>query len=112
MPMKPVDMSEAYWGVNPDDPAVTRAMEVYDHLDDIERSNVYRSMILAMVAYRRTGQSTYLTDNLTDGVDRMIRMDAVPGFREKLRASRTSTPVPASDTDVQALLQMLEDGIA
>ena len=110
MTMKPVDMSEAYWGVSPDDPVVTRAMEVYDHFDEIERRNVYRSMIQAMVAYRRTGQSAYLTDNLTEGVDRMIRMDAVPGFREKIRASRNRKPVPASGADIQDKLRRLEDG--
>lgn len=108
--MKRVDMAEFFWGVSPKDPDVTRAMEVYDHLDEYERRNVFRSMIFAMVAYRRTGDSGQLV-RLVEGNERMIRMDAIPGFREKLRAQRNAPPPePADPADVEALIRKLQGG--
>jgi len=108
--MKPVDMSEFFWGVSPEDPDVVNAMEVYDHLDEIERRNVYRSMIQAMVAYRREGNNTARLEALTEGTERMIRMDAIPGLREKIHAQRNVVPEPADPADVEALIRELQGG--
>jgi hypothetical protein len=108
--MKPVDMSEFFWGVSPEDSAVVNAMEVYDHLDEVERRNVYRSMILAMTAFRRENNPGRLV-GFIEGIERMIRMDAVPGFREKLRAQRNAPPPePCDPVDMQALIRRLESG--
>jgi hypothetical protein len=110
MTMKPVDMAEFFWGVSPEDSAVVNAMNVYDHLDDVERRHLYRSMILAMTAYRRENNPERLA-SFTESVERMIRMDAVPGFWEKLRAQRNAPPPePADPADVQALIRRLQDG--
>lgn len=110
MTMKAVDMAEFFWGVSPDDPTVVNAMGVYDHLDEVERHNVYKTAILAMVAYRRGGDTGQLV-RLVESTEQMIRMDAVPGFREKLRAQRNAPPPePADPADVQALIRKLKSG--
>lgn len=110
MTMKRVDMAEFFWGVSPEDPTVVNAMKVYDHLDDVERRHVYRSMILAMTAYRRENNPERLV-TFTESVELEIRMDAVPGFREKLRAQRDAPPPePADPADVEALIRRLESG--
>jgi hypothetical protein len=110
MTMKPVDMSEFFWGVSPEDSTVVNAMNVYDHLDDVERRHLYRSMILAMTAYRRENNPGRLA-SLTESVERMIHMDAVPGFRERMRAARNAPPPePCDPVDVQALIRRLQDG--
>ncbi|WP_433474970.1 hypothetical protein ACQPZP_40885 [Spirillospora sp. CA-142024] len=107
MAFKRVNFMEESTGVKVDDPAVVRAMEVYDRLDDIERRNAYRSTIQAMTAFRRTSEGRHLTE-LVRSYEAMIRIDATPGLREKIRATRNAPPPePADDADIEALIARL-----
>ena len=107
MAMRPVNLVEESTGVKVHDPTVVRAMEAWERLDDIERANVYRSTIQHMVAYRRTGDVAHL-DRLTRMHEANLRIDRIPGLREKIRAQRDApTPVPASDADIEALIAKL-----
>ena len=94
--MKPVNLIEESTGVKVDDPAVLRAMDTYDHLNDDERRDAYRSTIQAMVAYRRTGDTAHLT-KLTRTYEETIRIDSIPGLREKIRAQRAAPPPEPGD---------------
>lgn len=105
--IKRVNFVEESTGVKVDDPAVVRAMEVYDHLDDIERRDFYTCTIQAMAAYRRTGEESHLTA-LTRMHEEMVRVDAIPGLREKFRATRNGPPPkPAKEADIEALITRL-----
>ncbi|MGP4027169.1 hypothetical protein [Actinomadura sp. 3N407] len=105
--MRTINLVEESTGVKVDDPAVVRAMEVYNHLDDIERRDFYTCTIQAMAAYQRTGEASHLTA-LTRMYEEMVRVDAIPGLREKFRATRNGPPPkPAEEADIEALITRL-----
>ena len=110
MAMKRINFIEESTGVKVDDPAVQRAMDAYDHLNDDERRDTYRSTIQAMTAYRRTGDEAYLT-RLTRTYEETIRIDAIPGLREKIRAQRDAPPPEPGDVmpaaEAEALIARL-----
>ena len=107
MAMKRINLIEESTGVKVDDPAVRRAMDTYDNLNDDERRDIYRSTIQAMVAYRRTGDTAHLT-RLTRMYEETIRIDEIPGLREKIRAQRDAPPPEPGDVmsaeEVEALI--------
>ena len=110
MAMKPVNFIEESTGVKVDDPAVQRAMDAYDHLNDDERRDTYRSTIQTMTAYNRTGDTAHLT-KLTRTYEETIRIDAIPGLREKIRAQRDAPPPEPGDVmpaeEAEALIGQL-----
>lgn len=93
---KRVNFVEESTGVKVDDPTVQRALEAYDHLDDIERRDYYRSAIQTMVAYRRTGEEQHFIA-LTRMYEQMILVDTIPGLLEKIRAQRDAPPPAPGD---------------
>lgn len=92
--------------VDADDPAVVKAMAMYDNdLDDTERRNVFETMIMAVVSAER---DNYTGDHLTDFAKSMVmtvRMNAVPGYRDAVRAARNRPPARYEDgVDVSEML--------
>lgn len=107
MALRRVNFVEAATGVKVDDPDVVRAMEAWDHLDDTERSNVFRSTMQMMLAYRRTGEQEHLTD-LVSSYEQMILIDSIPGLRDTIRATRNAPPPkPCGEADIEALIAWL-----
>jgi hypothetical protein len=105
--MNRVNFVEVCTGVKVDDPDVLQAMEVWDSLNEAERTNLYRSTIQHMIAYRRTSDGRHLTD-LAGSYEAMFQIAAIPGLRDKIRATREAPPPrPADEADIKALIARL-----
>ena len=71
-----------------DDPAVIRAMAVWDGLNGRERRELFRTLYRAAEAFKRTEDVAHLT-RLAESVTGMCRLEPSTNLREILRARAT-----------------------
>jgi hypothetical protein len=69
-----------------DDPAVIRAMAVWNSLTDEEQSEVFRTLYRSAVAYERTRDADHMT-RFADSITGMVHLESSTNLRETLRSN-------------------------